>query len=42
MLQHHHLPYEYVDAVVDKRLPRPARLLDLAVRREARRQARRS
>ena len=36
MLQHN-IPYEYVDAVTDRRIPRPARLAELAARREARR-----
>ncbi len=38
---HQHIPYEYVEAVVDRRTPRPQRLLDLALRREARRERRR-
>ncbi len=40
MLQHH-IPYEYVDAVIDRRIPRPAHLLELAARREARRERKR-
>jgi hypothetical protein len=38
---HHHIPYEYVDAIVDRRTPKPARLLELASRRSARRARRR-
>lgn len=33
----HHIPYQYVDAIVDRRVPRPARLAELVARRAARR-----
>jgi hypothetical protein len=38
---HQHMHPTYVDAVVDRRTPRPARLLELA-ERQARRRARRA
>ena len=34
---HHTMLHEYVDAVVDRRTPKPARLLELAARRARRR-----
>lgn len=37
---HQHLHYSYVDGIVDRRTPRPERLLELA-ERQARRRARR-
>jgi hypothetical protein len=38
---HQHVHYNYIEAVIDRRTPRPARLLELA-ERKARRRARRS
>jgi hypothetical protein len=34
---HQHIPYQYVDAIVDRRVPRPWRLLHLVACRAARR-----
>jgi hypothetical protein len=34
---HQHIHHDYVDAIVDRRTPRPARLLDLSELRERRR-----
>lgn len=30
-----HIPFEHVEAIVDQRVPRPARLTELAARRAA-------
>ena len=34
---YHHLPFQYFDALIERRFPRPARHEELALRRAARR-----